>query len=266
MRPRHIVAVFVIVAALGVGAFAFLVHSGAGLLAATGSAIADLEDGDTAAERLVRSTAENLTSSIGYVQTAVDAETRAATTFTQPQGEVRLTPLVWSGKGSIDDPALVDVRIDVTLAAISSPNIGGQRRSAGSAAGCYRFEVAVTREASSERIDCPEISRPAEPPVATVPPRLPEDAEERVRAVLLSGEAALDAALRAAFPDAATTIETTTADTGERVAAVGVPASRDCVVLVQRVEGSVEPVSFRHISLEPGEAGCSTSLYTNPPF
>lgn len=269
MTRRRVAVVVAILAAIcligGVSAV-LLVTSATGLFGTVTTAIADDTDGDVAAERQVRATAADLTSSIGYVQRSVDAETRAATTFTQPSGAVRLTPLVWNGSGSVDDPAVVDVRIDVELAAIPIVNIGDRGRSAGSAVGCYRFTVAVTREASSERIECPAVAAPTATPVASVPPELPGDAEERVRAVLAEPGVSVAEALRAAFPDPATTIESVVTDAGETVAAVGVPAARDCVVLVRRTDGSIDPVSFRRISLEQGEVGCSTSLYTAPPF
>ena len=93
----------------------------------------------------------------------------------------------------------------------------------------------------------------------------PRRAPIRLRAALAADDASVDS-VRAAFPEPSVTVEVTTTDAGETVAAVGVPASRDCVVLVRRSDGVMDPVDFRRISLEPGEAGCSTTLYTNPPF
>lgn len=267
-RRRVAVALAVLAAVCLIGAASAVLLTGSvtGLIGSVATAIGDDTDGDVAAERQVRATADELTSSIGYVQRNMDAETRAATTFSRPSGAVRLTPLTWNGSGEVEDPVIVDVRIDVELEAIPIVNIGDRGRSAGAAVGCYRFHVAVTREASSERIDCPAGAAPTATPVASVPPELPSDAEERVRAVLAQPDASVADALRAAFPDPATTIKSFVTDAGETVVAVGVPASRDCVVLVRRTDGSIEPVAFRRISLEPGEVGCSTSLYTNPPF
>lgn len=266
MIRRRIVAAVAIAAVAGVVlvlSVVFVAHSSMGLFAAVGQAIADSEDGDVLAARRVRDTAEDLTSSIGYVQTAMDAETRAATTFTSSSGAGNVIPLAWTGAGLPEDPAIVDVRIKATVSAVEgAPWRKG--RSAGFAAECYRFTLAVTREASYERIDCPATA-PAEPPVATRPPQLPADAEDRLRAVLSADEVSVDA-VRAVFPDPSLTVETTVTDAGEAVAAVGAPAARDCVILVRRVDGTVDSVDFRRISLEPGEAGCSTSLYTNPPF
>ncbi len=261
-----VVATVAAIGLIGGVSAVLLLNSAEALFGTVTTAIADDTDGDVAAERQVRATAADLTSSIGYVQRKVDAETRAATTFAQPSGAARLTPLAWNGAGSVDDPAIVDVRIDVELAAIPVVNIGDRGRSAGSAVGCYRFTVAVTREAASERIDCSAVAAPTATPVASIPPELPADAEERVRTVLAEPDVPVAEALRAAFPDPATTIESVVTDEGETVAAVGVPASRDCVVLVRRTDGSIDPVSFRRVSLEPGEVGCSTSLYTAPPF
>lgn len=266
MRRRLAVIVAVGLVSCGIVAVAvvFLLRSSTGLIGTVEQAIADSENGDVLAARAVRDTADDLTSSLGYVQRSVDAETRAATMFTASTGAVTVTPLAWGGDGSSDDPAIVDVRIDAEVAAVESvPWAKGH--SAGSAVGCYRFTIPVAAYTRSEPIDCPAAAAPAEPPVATTPAALPADAEERVRAALAAGDASVDS-VRAAFPEPSVTVEVTTTDAGETVAAVGVPASRDCVVLVRRSDGVIDPVDFRRISLEPGEAGCSTTLYTNPPF
>jgi hypothetical protein len=52
---------------------------------------------------------------------------------------------------------------------------------------------------------------------------------------------------------------------GELVAAVGVPAERDCLVAVRRVDGTIAYPGYDRIWLEPGEVGCRVSLYTAPP-
>lgn len=265
-RLGVIVAIVTAIGVVAVVAVSFLLQSATGLVGFVGTAIADASDGQVQAERLVRSTADDLRSSIGWVQKAVDAETRAATTLTRSGGEVAVTPLTWRGAGSSVDPAVIEVRIDVVLAAVKATSIGDRGRSAGSASDCYRFTVAVGEEAAVERVDCPAGSTPVESPTAASPSRLPDDAGDRVRAVLASGAEPLDAALRSAFRDPATTIDTVVTASGDAVAAVGVPAARDCVVFVRHPDGTIEPVAFRRISLEPGEAGCSTTLYTQPPF
>ncbi|SIR52293.1 hypothetical protein [Microbacterium sp. RURRCA19A] len=266
MRRRLAVIIAVGLVSCGIVAVAavFLLRSATGLFDTVDQAIADSADGEVLAARAVRDTADDLTSSLGYVQRSVDAETRAATMFTASTGAVIVTPVVWSGGGSSDGPAIVDVRIDAEIAAVEGA-LWAKGNSSGSAAGCYRFTIPVGAYARSEPIDCPAAAAPAEPPVTTTPAVLPADAEERVRAALAAGDASVDS-VRAAFPEPSVTVEVTTTDAGETVAAVGVPASRDCVVLVRRSDGVIDPVDFRRISLEPGEAGCSTTLYTNPPF
>lgn len=263
-----VLSVVVVVCAIGVLAVVSVLQAAGSLASTVVDAIADDSDGQAIAGRTVRVTAEDLTSAIGYVPTAVDAETLAATTFTSSTGSpARMTPLAWSGAGTADSPAVVEVRIDAVITAIISTGLGSPSRSAGAAVACYRFMLAHGRDAESSLIDCPDPAAPLRTPVATPLPHLPADAADRLRAVL-GGDTAeqLEQAVRSAFPDPATTVETTVTDVGETVVAVGVAAARECVVLVRQVDGAIENVAFRPIHLEPGEAGCSTTLYTNPPL
>lgn len=264
-RFATVVAISAATVVAGVVAVVFLVQTTAELFSTVGAAAGSYAIGDDYALIQVRSTAQQLTEEIGYVQRSVDAETRAATTFSGTNGVVTLTPLMWSGVGAPEDPVIVDVRMEAQVEAVRDPQIFGRSRSAGSAVECYRFTIPVYREAESRRIDCPSDAAAPRTPVATVPPQLPSDAEERLRAVLASGNASVED-IRAVFTDPALTVETTVTDAGETVAAVGATAARGCVVLVRHTDGTIDPVDFRRISLEPGEGGCSTSLYTNPPF
>ncbi|WP_022878824.1 DUF3566 domain-containing protein [Microbacterium sp. B19] len=266
IRRRVGVIVSVVVGSCVVVAVAvlYLVQSATGLFGTVGQAIADSENGDVLAARLVRDTADDLTSTLGYIPRAVDAETRAANTFTASTGAVTVTPLAWSGDGSPGDPAVVDVRIAAEVAGRErAPWSKGN--SPGSASGCFRFTMPVGEYANAQPIDCPASTTPVEPPVASTAPELPADAEERLRTALAATVVSAES-VRALFADPTTTVEVSVTDAGETVAAVGAPAARDCVVLVRHADGTIDPVDFRRISLEPGEVGCSTSLYTNPPF
>ena len=48
--------------------------------------------------------------------------------------------------------------------------------------------------------------------------------------------------------------------------AVGIPAERECILVVRDDAGALSFPSYRPISLAPGETGCVTGLYTDPPF
>lgn len=48
--------------------------------------------------------------------------------------------------------------------------------------------------------------------------------------------------------------------------AVGIPAERECILVVRDHAGTLSFPSYRPLSLAPGEAGCVTDLYTDPPF
>ncbi|MET8230378.1 hypothetical protein ABZS77_06845 [Micromonospora sp. NPDC005298] len=70
--------------------------------------------------------------------------------------------------------------------------------------------------------------------------------------------------MRAAFPEQRVTVDTTTHE-GVLVAAVGVPAERDCLLPIRTAGGAVESPGYDPTWLEPGETGCRTGLYTSPP-
>lgn len=263
-RLAVIVSVALASCAIVVVAALYLIHSATGLFGTVGQAIADSENGDVLAARLVRDTADDLTSSLGYIPRAVDAESRAANTFTASTGAVTVTPLTWRGGGSSGDPAIVDVRIAAEIRAEEGA-LWIKGNSSGSALGCFRFTLPVGEYANAQPIECPASTIPAEPPVASTTPQLPADAAERLRTALSAADVSAET-VRALFADPGLTVEVSVTDTGETVAAVGATAARDCVVLVRRTDGTIDPVAFRRISLEPGEVGCSTSLYTNPPF
>ncbi|HEX5597235.1 MAG TPA: hypothetical protein VFX61_14650, partial [Micromonosporaceae bacterium] len=70
--------------------------------------------------------------------------------------------------------------------------------------------------------------------------------------------------VRAAFPEKHITVDTVT-HKGALVAAVGVPAERDCILLVRTPSGAIESPGYDAVWLEPGELGCKTGLYVSPP-
>lgn len=94
--------------------------------------------------------------------------------------------------------------------------------------------------------------------------QLPGNAGDRLAAALRSASPqTLTAAVRAAFPQEGFAVDTVTAG-GTLVAAVGVPAERDCIVMIRTPDGATKMVAFDREQLEPGETGCRTALYTSP--
>lgn len=99
---------------------------------------------------------------------------------------------------------------------------------------------------------------------AARPGRSPPDAEDRLAAALRTATPeTLPGLVRAAFPQPGIGVDTTT-DQGVLVAAVGVAAERDCIVMIRTADGATTRVAFDRIQLEPGESGCHPSLYTDP--
>ncbi|MFG6445913.1 hypothetical protein ACFXQA_11655 [Microbacterium sp. P07] len=182
------------------------------------------------------------------------------------EGAVTVEPLAWSGQIGSDSTATIDVRIHAEVEAYSSPAIFGDSHGPGEATTCFRFVWPLYDEAARTEIPCPDGPAPIRPTPAPAPDL--DDADRAtVVAVLNSGVDAEEAgiALREAFPSPLVTIESVDWR-GQMVVAVGIPEERECILAARDADGAVSFPSFRQISLEPGEGGCSTSLYTNPPL
>lgn len=183
-------------------------------------------------------------------------------------GGAEVDALAWSGAIGSPGGASVDVRIHVEVGAYSSPTIGGRSHSAGAATVCYRLVWERYEQARRSEIPCPDAAPPPPPP-PVLPERPDLTAQDSARVAEILGSVsevdAIDAALREAFPADDHRIEVTSWN-GETVVAVGIPAERECILVVRSETGALSSPSYRRISLEPGEAGCTTALYTNPPF
>ncbi|WP_433077807.1 hypothetical protein ACQP1P_35540 [Dactylosporangium sp. CA-052675] len=224
-------------------------------------------DGNTLARDAAEWTAKQLNDKFGRRSRVRDAEYIAATEIpAEPQdgGDVRVTPLSWSGRTSGDETATIDIRFAATVPSREPHSFGARGNTAGSATRCYRYELQLYRDTGYHEIRCPQGVTPPVPsasPVLTLPP----DADDRLTAALRSATPdTLANVVRAAFPQDGIRVDTVIyQDT--MVAAVGVPAERDCLVMIRTPDGMLKQVSYDPIQLEPGETGCNTRLYTNPP-
>ncbi|WP_159078181.1 hypothetical protein [Homoserinimonas hongtaonis] len=185
-----------------------------------------------------------------------------------PSRGIRVEALAWSGTSGSGDGAEIDVRITIDVPAHSATRIFEASYGPGSATRCYRYHVVGSRFYDTLKFDeivCTNDAAPALP-VPDPPPALPADAQATISRVLTyatSGSLAAD--LRVAFPQDFITVESDSV--GEvLVAAVGVPSERECIVAVRGADGAIERVGFDPMWIEPGEAGCSTRLYTSPPL
>ncbi|WP_406066982.1 hypothetical protein [Micromonospora sp. NBC_01638] len=225
-------------------------------------------DGDSMARDIAATSAELLAKDLGHRNRVRDAEYIAATEILKAvDGEnsnVRREPLAWSGRTAGSEQATIDVRFVVTVAEDNGASFGDLGNSAGQATRCYRYLLELYRYTKFEEIDCPAV---ATPPVPTaVPfPTLPPDARDRLTAALRTATPdTLAGAVRAAFPEKHVTVDTVTHENA-LVATVGVPAERDCLLLVRTPGGAIEMPGYDQIWLEPGEMGCRTGLYVSPP-
>lgn len=215
-------------------------------------------DGTAQARRETESAAEELNDDLGHRNRSRGAEHIAATEIPAEMpaggqdGPLRLTPVAWSGRVYSDEQATIDVRFEV-------PSLDPAVRPAA----CYRYTLELYRYTTYRLIDCPAGAAPAAPSPSP-PPALPPDADERLAGLLKKATPeTLADVVRAAFPEEFS-VDTAT-EAGVLVAAVGVPAERDCVVVIRTPDGKTKSVGFDQIWLEPGEMGCQTGLYTSPP-
>jgi hypothetical protein len=223
--------------------------------------------GETVAEKTADDLAERLNERLGYRNRPRDAASIVATEIVtdspadQPAQGTRAVPVAWSGRIYSDEKATIDVRFTVTVSADSG--FYGSGHTAGSATRCYRYTLQYYRYTEFREIDCPVAADPP-PPSASPVLRLPGDAADRLTAALRTANPeTLADAVRAAFPQDGFAIDTATTG-GTLVAAVGVPAERDCLVMIRTPDGATKPIGFDRVQLEPGETGCRTALYTHP--
>lgn len=142
----------------------------------------------------------------------------------------------------------------------------GPYNSAGSASARFRYTLIILQETTFTEISCDSLPSAVPTPHANTG-ALPADAAERVESAMATTDAgAIAAELRMLSPVAGLTIETTITDGGELVVAVGPPSANDCVLRVRTESGEITAPPYDPIWLEPGEAGCSTRLYTAPPL
>ncbi|QLQ40501.2 hypothetical protein [Micromonospora robiginosa] len=229
--------------------------------------------GDVLAADAATADAKSLNEALGDRNRPRDAATIAATEILgearplappEEGSTVRREALAWSGRVSGDEHATIDVRFVASVPERSAGSFGDTGHSAGEATRCYRYELRMYRETSYREIDCPSGAAPPPPSAAPVP-KVPDDGSARLTAVLRTATPqTLAGKVRAAFPQEWITVDTTTHE-GALVAAVGVPAERDCLLLVRTPAGRIEAPGYDRVWLEPGEIGCRTALYTAPP-
>lgn len=253
------------------------VHSSVAVVALSAAVLVGLtacaSEPSSSGERKARHVAEDVAAEIGaHSENAPSITLLEMVAWWVPEGRTYsypgsavVEPLAWSGE-SAGSHATMEIRVIAEVEAQSSTQLFGESWSAGSATRCFRLEWRQYEAARRTEIPCPDGPAPVRPTPAARPELVPSD-RERVVGILSAGGTAdaVGSALREAFPQDYMRIETVDADGGV-VAAVGIPAERDCILAFRNAAGEVTFPDFRRISLEPGETGCSTDLYTDPPF
>lgn len=181
----------------------------------------------------------------------------------------------WDGMTRDGEGARFVLRITAHVEARSS-GVGGESWSAGDWAGCFGYEVHAFFEWRTTRArerPCPPGS--VTPPPTPLPaPELPDDATERLKAVLATATAStLADDLAAAFPDDLVARDPVTGahltrDSGVEgavlAAAVGISGRKDCVLGTRSADGVVSAGRPQPITLESGEAGCTVQNALHP--
>ncbi|MEQ4305517.1 hypothetical protein ABNF97_29740 [Plantactinospora sp. B6F1] len=229
---------------------------------------AEPDDGRALAKVVAEEQADLVGKGLGYRDRVRSAEHIAATEIpAQTQGygwTARLAPLHWSGRVSGGERATIDVRLDVTVEAEPASGFASSGNSAGQAGRCYRYQLQLYRYTTHDEVDCPAAALPPEPSASPIQ-QLPKDAHDRLsKALRTATPATLDSAVRSAFPEEYVSVDVALHE-GWLVAAVGVPAERDCLLLVRSPVGAIVSPGYNRTSLEPGELGCSTGLFESPP-
>lgn len=228
---------------------------------------AEQRDGDTMARELAAAEAKRLDDDLTRDRVR-DAEWLAATHVPEAvegaKSTIRREPLAWSGRTGVNEQAVIDVRIVVTVAEDHGATFGDLGNSAGHATRCYRYRLELQRHTPYQEMNCPSVATPPVPSAGPIP-ALPPDARDRLSVALRTATpGTLADAVRAAFPAKHITVDTVT-HKGVLVAAVGVPAERECLLLIRKPSGAVESPGYDPTWLQPGETGCRTGLYVSPP-
>jgi hypothetical protein len=223
-------------------------------------------DGDSVAADLAQDRADELNTRLGYrnrpraAESIAATEVVTATAHPELAGPAQVAVLAWSGQVRASEKATIDVRFTAT---VEGTGLLWSGHTAGSATRCYRYTLQYYRYTEHREIRCPTVADLPVPSAAPVP-KLPGDAADRLAAALRTATPeTLEDSVRSAFPQEGLKVETETTD-GTLVAAVGVPAERDCVVVIRRPDGDTRQIGFDRVQLEPGETGCGTALYTRP--
>jgi hypothetical protein len=181
----------------------------------------------------------------------------------------------WEGMTRDSGGARFVLRISAHTEGRSS-SFGGESWGEGDWSGCFAFRAYAFfewRRTSVDGVGCPD-AVPSPPPSPAPPPSLPEDAADRLTAVLTDATAAsLADALEAAFPDGEVRHDDVTGahltrDSGAEGpvlgAAVGISGTKDCLVGKRDAAGAVSVWHPQNITLEAGEAGCTLSNALHP--
>ena len=212
-----------------------------------GESISPPEINDRTADYLVSASLPSLNRDDGDTRVAVEA-------------------LSWKGRTGSGDGAEIDIRVVVTVDEHVPTTFNDRSRSAGSITRCYHLAAIGYRyydRLQSSTYPCPTTAAPPAPSAVPLP-ALPTDTMDRLTVALESTDAQkLQRDVSAAFPGGGVTVKTASAN-GELIAAVGLPAERDCVVAVRRPSGVARFSDYDPIQLMPGETGCSPELYLHP--
>lgn len=182
-----------------------------------------------------------------------------------PQVEYDIDAYDWSGDSGDDEGATFSVRIDVHM--LDTPSQGwSSGRDEGFATRCWRFIVRAIPEwqGAVERVGIDCLEGPLLPPQPDDLLVMPDDAEDRIRAVLeVATPGDVAQLLSEQFPDAGFVIDVDEQD-GALAVSVFVAREPSCRLGLRTADGTITTNGVPPSDLLPGEGGCNARQQLPP--
>lgn len=175
--------------------------------------------------------------------------------------------LGWEGNSGDEAGAAITFRIGVHVHADGPNSFGEASYKEGRSTRCWELTIFGLHDYDSlkqREITCPEDAVALTPHPEPLP-AFPDDIDARLTQALQGATiATIDDQVRAVFTEDFYSIVSDEQD-GEVAVALGIPSELECVVGVIHADGSVEVLrGWQRVLLQPGETGCSPSLYFTP--
>ena len=184
-----------------------------------------------------------------------------------PKVDYVIETLGWEGHSADESGAQITFRVDVHVHAEGARSFGEGSYQQGRSTRCWELTIFGFHDHDSlkqREITCPEGAVGVTPDPEPLP-MFPDDIDARLTQALQGATIAnVDQLVRAAFTEEYYSVRSDEQD-GVVAVALGIPSELECAVGVIHADGTVEVLrGWQRILLQPGETGCSPSLYFTP--